>query len=373
MSGPAPALGPEAPRPGSGRMPHAELNPDLSAWVRDPTEASLLYGRGYYGEIGEGGMLKLDPRETAYLREMDRISLGGQDGLDLGFPDLVKRAQQLDPGFDILYLVYRDLRQRGYVVRSGPPPFPFALLPRGGTLGKTPSRFWVSAFSERTPFSLPGLRDRLDACRGAKRGLLLGVVDEESDLTFYRAREVEPRGSHVAALLSSPVEAWLFGDRVSLLSPSEPPGLPAGEGYGSRVGQRLELSLLEAWYLAEEGRLMFRDPDGAPLTLSGFQRRALAIEPDLPLRLPVYRHLRYVGLLPKTGFKYGAHFRAYEREPESSHARFLVHVVPPDWTAPWPEVARAIRLAQGVRKQFLLADCPGPGAPRYVHLERTRP
>jgi tRNA splicing endonuclease len=47
--------------------------------------------------------------------------------------------------------------------------------------------------------------------------------------------------------------------------------------------------------------------------------------------------------------------------------------VPPDWATPWPEVARAIRLAQGVRKQFLLAEQSGGGTPRYVHLERTRP
>ncbi len=373
MSGPAPALSTEAGRPAPGRLPHAELAPDLSARVEDATEASLLHGRGFYGEVGDGGKLTLDPRETAYLREMDRIDLAGPDGLEISFPDLMKRAQRLDPGFEILYLVYRDLRQRGYVVRPGPPPFPFALLPRGGTLGKTPSRFWVAAFSERTPFSLPGLRGRLDACRGAKRGLLLGVVDEESDLTFYRAREVEPKGTHRPAPPASPVEAWFFGDRVSLLSPMEPPPLPAEEGYGSRVGQRLELSLLEAWYLAEEGRLVFRDPEGRALGLSGFQRTALAIEPDLPLRLPVYRHLRSVGLLPKTGFKYGAHFRAYEREPQSSHARYLVHVVPPDWVAPWPEVARAVRLAQGVRKQFLLAEGEGSAPPRYVHLERTRP
>ncbi len=138
MSGPAPALSTEAGRPAPGRLPHAELAPDLSARVEDATEASLLHGRGFYGEVGDGGKLTLDPRETAYLREMDRIDLAGPDGLEISFPDLMKRAQRLDPGFEILYLVYRDLRQRGYVVRPGPPPFPFALLPRGGDPGEDP-------------------------------------------------------------------------------------------------------------------------------------------------------------------------------------------------------------------------------------------
>ena len=364
----------EAPRTDAGTPPpRASLREDLGSEIPDAAAASQIYNRGYYGEPQPGGGLRLDPRETAYLLEMGRLRVE-ESGSPLSFAALLARAHHRGEAFEILYLVYRDLRQRGYVVRPGPPPFPFALLPRGGSPQKNPPRFWVEAFSERTPFSLTSLETLLAACRGARRSLLLGVVDEESDLTFYRVREVRPQGLHAPRELPTPGTGWFFGDRVSIFPEPAVGLLGTGEGYGSPVGERLELSLLEAWELCEGSRLVLKRPSGDDLSKEEFQAAALVIEPDLPLRLPVYRDLRRAGLLPKTGFKYGAHFRAYEKDPSSSHARYLVHVVPPGWKAPWPELARAIRLAQGVRKQFLLSTVHDEASPPvYYHLERTRP
>ncbi len=67
------------------------------------------------------------------------------------------------------------------------------------------------------------------------------------------------------------------------------------------------------------------------------------------------------GLLVKTGFKYGSHFRAYEGDPSKQHARYLVHAVPEDYTAMWPEVSRAVRLAHGVKKEILLGRVTDEG------------
>jgi len=86
---------------------------------------------------------------------------------------------------------------------------------------------------------------------------------------------------------------------------------------------------------------------------------------------PVYRDLRSRGVVVKTGFKYGTHFRAYEGDPEKIHARYLVHSLPADYRGGWPEVSRAVRLAHGVKKHLVLASCGESIA--YVHLERVRP
>jgi tRNA-intron endonuclease len=350
------------------------LQREGTALLADPTEASQIYGKGYYGESQSGGSLLLDPIETAYLVEMGRLSVEDTRGRNLSFVDLLRRGHAREASFEIRYLVYRDLRQRGYVVRAGPPSVDFVVLPRGGTLPKTPSRFWVLALSERQPFDLEALVRAQASAQGAKKTLLLGLVDEESELTYYRAREVLPRGHRSAPTRSPAVPGVFLRDRVSLFDPQGVHDLGKEEGFGSRVGDRLELSLLEALYLGEEGRLtLSAGRTGKPLDLEEFRGKAQKIEPDLPLRLAVYRHLRTSGLLPKTGFKYGAHFRAYERDPESTHARFLLHAVPAGFRAPWPEVARAVRLAHGVRKEFLLATPQPTGTPRYLHLERTRP
>jgi tRNA-intron endonuclease len=89
------------------------------------------------------------------------------------------------------------------------------------------------------------------------------------------------------------------------------------------------------------------------------------------LRLRAYEDLTARGVIPKTGFKYGSHFRAYEGDPEAHHAKYLVHVVPKGHRGAWPEISRAVRLAHGVKKQILFGEIGDEV--RYVKLERVRP
>jgi tRNA splicing endonuclease len=68
-----------------------------------------------------------------------------------------------------------------------------------------------------------------------------------------------------------------------------------------------------------------------------------------------------------------AHFRAYPRNPEHAHARYLIQALPEGHVATWPEVAGAVRVAQGVRKEFLVASVDGSESVRFLSLERIRP
>ena len=86
-----------------------------------------------------------------------------------------------------------------------------------------------------------------------------------------------------------------------------------------------------------------------------------------------YGVLRGRKLVVKTGFKDGAHFRAYPRNPEHSHARYLVQAVPATDRAAWPEIAGGVRVAQGVRKEFVLAGVDAQADVRFLSLERVRP
>jgi tRNA-intron endonuclease len=86
-------------------------------------------------------------------------------------------------------------------------------------------------------------------------------------------------------------------------------------------------------------------------------------------RLTTFTDLRDRGLLVKTGFKYGTHFRMYEKDPDKCHARYLVHSVQDTMT--WPEVSRTVRLTHGVKKE-LLFSVQSEGM-RYIEFRRFRP
>jgi len=350
------------------------LRPDGAAAVRDPAEASQVYAKGFFGTPASTGELGLDRYEAVYLAEMDRLALAEPNGRAVAWPIAYRRAVRADAGFPIRYLVYRDLRQRGYVVRASPPPVAFVVLPRGGTLHKTPSRYWVEALSEREPFDLARLFDLADRAQSAKKLLLLALVDEESDLTYYRVRRPAPTGALPATPLATATEGWLAEDRVTVHDAAAVRELGRSLAYGSRVGDRLELSLLEAAYLAETGQLTLKDArTGRGVPLDRLVHRARRLDPSFAERLAAYRDLRGRHLVVKTGFKYGAHFRAYPRNPENAHARYLVHAVPASHRAAWPTVAGSVRVAQGVRKEYVIAGVGEGGTIRFLALERIRP
>jgi tRNA-intron endonuclease len=350
------------------------VGPDGTVRFDDPVEASSVYAKGFFGTPQSEGGLTLDRYESVYLAEMERVVAGDARAARVPWPTIYRRAVRAEPGFAVRYLVFRDLRQRGYVVRSSGPPVAFTVLPRGGVLHKTPSRFWVEALSERDAFDLARLFDLAERAQSAKKLLLVALVDEESDLTYYRLRRPVPTGALPARPLPEPSEAWLAVDRVTVHDPSAVEELGRALAYGSRVGSRLEVSLIEAAYLVSTGQLRLRESStGRPVPLDRLQRRAAKVDHGFSERLAAYRELRSRGLVVKTGFKYGAHFRAYPRNPEHAHARYLIRAVPDTHRATWPEVAGGVRVAQGVRKDFLIAAVSPAGKVRFLSLERIRP
>ncbi|MBI5001290.1 MAG: tRNA-intron lyase [Euryarchaeota archaeon] len=339
--------------------------------VRDPPSASLIYNKGYFGANLSGGSLSLDLIEATYLVEAMRLVVMSKDER-LGMKGLFKVATRIHPSFEIKYLVYRDLRQRGYVVKAGAVPVDFRVLPRGGVPSKAASKFWVVALSERGVFDIEELLGLMEKVEQVRKTLLLAVVDEEGDLTYYNVKGVRPHGRLKEAPLPE-VEGILLQDRSLILDPLEAQALYNAGFYGKPMGSALQLSLLESVYLMDKGALRLRNAKtNRVVPFDKLFSEAVRLQPDFELRLSTYRDLRAKGILVKTGFKYGSHFRAYEGDPDKNHARYLVHAVPEGYRSMWAEISRAVRLAHGVKKEILLARTKGDEA-EYVRLGRMRP
>jgi len=340
--------------------------------VQDQAEASQVYNKGYYGVPQPGGGLKLDLMEAAYLVESKRLEVQ-VDGRPVTAGELMRLGHKASEGFEVKYLVFRELRQRGYIVKAAQDPLAFRVFPRGGAPNKTPSKWWVAAISERSTFDLGKLMGGLDRTSDVRKSLLLAVVDEESDVTYYEVRRVQPRGKCEAVDLSVAAEGILMADRVLITDEERARALHGGQYFGKHIGAMLQLSLIEAAFLAELGALKLRNAStNRPVALGAFMKRARALQPDFDLRLEAFKDMKAKGMVVKTGFKYGAHFRAYEGDPDRQHARYLVHAVPKEYRAMWPEVSRAVRLAHGVKKEILLGRVSGDQV-EYLSLTRYRP
>jgi len=340
--------------------------------ISDPVEASQIHNKGYYGVPQSGGSLRLSLMEATYLVDSGRLEVKSR-GKSLETGDLMKLAHKASEGFEIQYLVYRELRQRGYIVKLGQPPLDFRVFPRGGSPNKTPSKWWVAAISERSTFDLGDLLDNLDRASEIRKKLLLAVVDEESDVTYYEVKRISPDGRLEVFDVEDRIEGVVMADRVIVTDEQGVSMLRHEHHFGKQIGQILQLSLLEAVFLAELKALKLRDGrTNRPVGLETLKKRAKKLQPDFGIRLSAFKDLKGKGLIVKTGFKYGSHFRAYESDPGQSHAKYLVHAVPKHYTAMWPEVSRAVRLAHGVRKDILLGRVSEKKV-EYVCLARYRP
>ena len=341
-------------------------------WIKEQSEASQIHNKGYYGVPQTGGALKLDLMEAVYLVESSRLVVE-EDGRPRSSSDLLRLAHKSSEGFEIRYLVYRELRQRGYIVKLGQPPLDFRVFPRGGSPNKTPSKWWVAAISERWTFDLGSMLGDLDRTTDVRKKLLLAVVDEESDVTYYDVKRVVPKGRVGALDLSEKVDGLLMGDRALVPGKEGAAALHGGHFFGKMIGPTLQLSLIEAAFLMELGSVRLADAKtGRTVALSSLKKRARELQPDFDLRLDAFKDMKGRGLIVKTGFKYGSHFRAYEGDPGKQHARYLVHAVPKEYTTMWPEVSRAVRLAHGVKKEILLGRV-SENEVEYVSMSRYRP
>ncbi|MBI0584836.1 MAG: tRNA-intron lyase [Methanomassiliicoccus sp.] len=343
-----------------------------SVIIKDQTEASQIYNKGYYGYPLSGGGLEMDLLEAVYLVESSRLEVH-KDGEPMTLERLVAAASAAHRDFEIKYIVYRDLRSRGYLVKPAGEDFDFRVFPRGGNPSSTQTKNWVSAISERSAFAIAPFMGVMDRSEQTRKELLIAIVDEEGDITFYHADRSEPRGTADREWGGPAVKAALLEDRVMVFDEAGAQRLYDHGFYGKKLGKALQLSLIEAAHLMEKERLEVATIiSGRAVKLDRFKKRAQKLQQDFDLRLRAYDDLRSRGLVVKTGFKYGSHFRVYEDDPQKSHARWLVHAVPEDHETTWPEISRAVRLAHGVKKEILFARVAGENT-EYVRLSRVRP
>lgn len=136
-----------------------------------------LRERGF-GDL-KGNRVLLSPYESFYLLEKGRIRVQEKKRRsDLGLRELVERLSPGRPEIWIKYLVYRDLRDRGYIVREAPT-VDFEVH------GKGAIRKLISIVYEGGEASLRTLRRLLRYATREKKDLIIAVVDRRTDIVYY--------------------------------------------------------------------------------------------------------------------------------------------------------------------------------------------
>jgi tRNA-intron endonuclease len=338
------------------------------AVVADPAQAARLHAKGSVGDLAPNGALSLSLVEAALSVADGRLALmEGAKQLALADVLALGAAGGRTSGghrTEMEYLVYRDLRERGLVVRPAtagrvPPKAAagaaghgrFAVWPRGTSQGDPAFHAVACADADGLPVET--------LAEAAADKSILSVADADGAVTHYQAALDAPAGDVPPGDLPR-AKGAVLADRVLVSDPAAVAAYSSREFLGTRHGGELFLSFVEAESLRLRGVLSV--PPG------------LAARGDSARLLPVHVALRQAGAVPKSGFKFGTHLRAYRNAPDDGHAEWLVHVADPGETLPWSALSRGVRLAHGVRKRFLVA-IPGEAGhpPTFAQLSWYRP
>ncbi len=351
--------------------PMAGILSDDMVEVRDQSEGSRIYTRGNYGYPRSGGGVDLDLIEAAYLLECGRLEVLDR-GKPMSFPELFMHSASISEDFDIKYLVYRDFRQRGFVVKNETGGYDLSVFPRGKTISNSRPEYYVRAVSERSSFEISELIDQAEEAVDRKRAILYAVVDEEGDVTYYKMSLRDPFGKAFVKGMRRPAKGRLVRDRIFVYDAEDAERLRTLGYFGKTVGPFMQLSLVEGCYLVSKGKLDVSDPSGMSMSEDSLKEFSASVQAGFGIRLQVYADLRGRGLVTKSGFKYGNHFRAYTQSPDDCHARYLVHAIKDGGIKTWPEVSKTVRLSGGVKKEILFGRVSGKGI-QYLEFQWFRP
>ena len=159
--------------------------------VKEMKLRDQLIGRGF-GEL-KNQVLVLDLHEALFLSAKDKLEIENESGKKADAEELMKLGQKADKKFYSNHIVFADLRERGFVVKTGLKfGFDFRVYPRGKKQGEAHTQWVVSVCTQEEKFSMPELSRMVRLAGNIKTELLQAIVDSEDDINYYRIERIVP-------------------------------------------------------------------------------------------------------------------------------------------------------------------------------------
>jgi tRNA-intron endonuclease len=151
--------------------------------LTEKSSVDALSSRGY--GTAENDVFTLAFYEALYLLDKEMLEVKGEKGEGVDFQSLLRCYERVDENAWVNYLVYRDLRSRGYVAREGfGAGMDFRIYERGA-YGKDTASYLVMSTQEGTPVPIQDLTNAMLQCQSQKKELILAVMNRRGEIVYY--------------------------------------------------------------------------------------------------------------------------------------------------------------------------------------------
>jgi len=267
--------------------------------------------KDFFGDMKDGKVFLL-PEEALYLMMFRNAVVLDKKGRKIGFNELAKRYIKEEPRLFIRYNAYRDWRDRGLIIRR---------------------------FNKN-------------------------VQGRHSKKTYKKYPSKKLRSEKLKA------RAYWYPDSMFSILDDDEIGRQLFEKYWigqygvykQERGTQSKLDFFETIFLAKHfGVKIINNETGKEMKYEEVMKEVVKKREYAKQLYEVYEDWRLKGYVVKTGFKFGSHFRIYfpgaspVKGGEWVHSRHVLHVFPKQQKLLISEWSRAVRVAHGVKKTFILA------------------
>lgn len=144
-----------------------------------------LYSSSRFGELKDKRM-QYSLVEGLFLLEKNKMIILDGRGKEINVDKFLRLARKVEPNFWTRYCVYRDMRNRGYIVKTALKfGADFRVYDRGVKPGEDHAKWIIYPVHEGETLTWYDFAAKNRVAHSTRKRLLLGIVDDENDVTYY--------------------------------------------------------------------------------------------------------------------------------------------------------------------------------------------
>ena len=155
--------------------------------IINPKMQNILMERGF-GESKKNSLI-LNSFETLYLLYNDKLELK-KINKSIVFDELMQKYIQKNDDILTQFLLYRDLRTKGYVVKDG---FGFGSdfrVYERGNYGLKDAKFLIFAFNEGTQQKISKLYKNIEEITKMGKEPIIAVIERRGEIIYYKINKM---------------------------------------------------------------------------------------------------------------------------------------------------------------------------------------
>jgi len=130
--------------------------------------------------------------EALYLLSINKMTIHSGKKIIL-FEPLLLKLKKIDKGIESKFIVFSDLRKKGYVVKAALKyGADFRVYDKGQRPSTAHARWILFVTKESSLLNWQDFAAKNRIAHSVKKNLLIAIVDQESDITYYEVRWTRP-------------------------------------------------------------------------------------------------------------------------------------------------------------------------------------